>query len=58
MEELPFPRRTAAGLLALLAWGGCARPDPPPPPNVLLVVVDTLRQDRLGPYGYTARPTT
>ena len=35
---------------------GCGRNEPPP--NVLLVVVDTLRQDRLEPYGYAARATS
>lgn len=33
-----------------------AAPQPPPgAPNVILVVVDTLRADHLGMYGYTAR---
>jgi arylsulfatase A-like enzyme len=27
-------------------------------PNVILVLVDALRPDRLGPYGFTDRPTT
>lgn len=37
-------------LLTALALGGCSAPQPPP--NLLLVVVDTLRADRLGVYGY------
>ena len=39
----------AAGTL-LLAAASCAQPSAPP--NVVLVVVDTLRADRLGCYGY------
>jgi arylsulfatase len=45
----------AAGLLALAAC-----PQPPPDasrPDIVLVVVDTLRADHLGVYGYT-RPTS
>jgi arylsulfatase A-like enzyme len=40
-----------APLACLAAWlgVGCA---PPGPPDVLLIVVDTLRADRLGSYGY------
>jgi len=39
--------------IALVAALGCRR-EPPPDgrPNVLLVVIDTLRADRLGTYGY------
>jgi len=48
--------RRFAGPLAvvLLAWGGCGRPEPrePKAPNILVVVWDTVRADRLGPYGY------
>ena len=29
-----------------------------PPPNVILISADTLRADRLGAYGYEARPTS
>jgi arylsulfatase A-like enzyme len=43
---------TRACLVAvLLAALGCGRSGPPPP-NVVLVLVDTLRADRLGSYGY------
>jgi len=35
----------------------CSRASGPRPPNVLLVVIDTLRADHLGCYGY-ARPTS
>lgn len=45
-----------AGLLAL----GCSTETqaPPPPRGVVLVLLDTLRADRLGCYGYARRPTT
>jgi arylsulfatase A-like enzyme len=42
------------GALALLA---CAR-QPGPMRPVVLIVVDTLRADRLGAWGYTERPTS
>ncbi len=42
-------RIPATILLAALAAGGCSRSAPP---NVLLLVIDTLRADRLGCYGY------
>ncbi|HNC96651.1 MAG TPA: sulfatase-like hydrolase/transferase, partial [Myxococcota bacterium] len=29
-----------------------------PAPNVILILVDAMRADKLGPYGYTARATT
>jgi arylsulfatase len=38
-------------LLAAPALGGC-RVEPPRPRNVIFVLVDTLRADRLGSYGY------
>lgn len=43
--------------VALVAAGAAACSKSSPPPNVLLVVVDTLRADHLGSYGY-ARPTS
>ena len=49
----------AVALAALLSVGGC-RAEPAQlqaHPNLLLIVVDTLRADRLGVYGYAA-PTT
>jgi len=52
-----------AALLASLTLEACAPASPPParptaaPPNVVLVVVDTLRADHLGAYGYD-RPTS
>lgn len=42
-------RILATALLTALAGSGCSRPAPP---NVLLLVIDTLRADRLGCYGY------
>lgn len=48
-------RPIRAVLLLLASVGGlaCARQAAPPArPNVLLIVVDTLRADRLGAYGY------
>jgi arylsulfatase A-like enzyme len=42
-------------LLCFLWFSACR--SAPPPPNVLLIVVDTLRADHLGAYGYT-RPTS
>ncbi len=47
------PRLAAALALALAACG-----EPPRPPNVLLVTIDTVRADRLGCYGQTAREIT
>lgn len=46
----------ASALLALSLAPGCGQ-DSPARPNVLLVVVDTLRRDHLGCYGYE-RPTS
>src|SRR5262249_60141220 len=43
--------------LVLLAAAGCrGRPAPPPPQGAILLVVDALRADRLGCYGYQRRP--
>ncbi|MDP6850208.1 MAG: sulfatase [Planctomycetota bacterium] len=44
-------------LVAGLLFAKFARPELPPH-NLLLVVVDTLRQDHLGIYGYEKNPTT
>lgn len=43
------------GVLAVLAVLSCSKP--PKPRNVILILVDTLRADHLGAYGY-ARPTS
>lgn len=48
------PACRAALLLAASGLAGCA---PPPPRDVILIVVDTLRADHLGVYGYP-RPTS
>jgi arylsulfatase A-like enzyme len=55
-------------LLLLLALSGCSEHPPVPPAepsqempsadNVLLIVIDALRADRLGCYGYSEQPTT
>ena len=45
-----------AGVLLLLL-AACSRPTPPERPNVLLITVDTLRADRIGPYGYALETT-
>ena len=51
-------RAPAAALLAtaLVALASCERTSGPPP-SVLLIVIDTLRADHVGAYGYE-RPTT
>jgi arylsulfatase A-like enzyme len=47
-----------AAALVAAALGACAgASEPPPRANVLIVLVDTLRRDRLGCYGY-GRPTS
>lgn len=53
------PGRILAAALLLLASASCGRaPEPQgPPPDVVLIVIDTLRADRLGSYGYP-RPTS
>lgn len=54
-------RMMSAGLVGCALFGGCgdspspkrgASRDAPDRPNVLLIVIDTLRADRLGCYGY------
>jgi len=45
-----------AALVVAAACGGC-EPSAPPRPNVVLIVVDTLRADHLGAYGYD-KPTS
>lgn len=54
----PAGRARLAVLGLVLLAAACARTAPEPPrPNVVLVLVDTLRADHLGTYGY-ARPTS
>ena len=47
----------AALVAAVLALQGCAR-ETAAPRSVICIVVDTLRADRLGAYGYTGHPTS
>ncbi|HEX5065348.1 MAG TPA: sulfatase [Myxococcota bacterium] len=47
----------AALLAAVLAWTGCAG-EPARPRQVVCIVVDTLRADRLGAYGYAEHATS
>jgi arylsulfatase A-like enzyme len=44
-------RHWAPWLAILLAWTGCS-PTPQGRPNIVLILVDTLRRDHLGAYGY------
>jgi len=55
MPEIRYLRGIAALALAVSALS-CHR-EPPRPRNVILILVDTLRADRLGAWGY-ARPTS
>ena len=49
----PFPgARLLAAALALTTGLSCNDREPPRPENVLFVLVDTLRADHLGTYGY------
>ena len=51
-------RRAFAAAVAALSLSACARPpEVRPKANILLIVVDTLRADHLGCYGY-ARKTS
>jgi len=56
----PLGRLGLACLLCLASLGGlvgCAEPKPPPRPNVIVLLVDTLRAQDLGAYGFE-RPTS
>jgi arylsulfatase A-like enzyme len=50
--------RLAAGVVALTAVVAVGCRGSEPPPHVILISADTLRADRLGAYGYAARPTS
>ena len=39
-------------LSAPIGMGGCGRRKPPPRPNIIFILIDALRADRLGLYGY------
>ena len=47
----------AGGIIASTLAGGCTRPSAQPPRSVIFILVDTLRADHLGLYGYP-RPTS
>ena len=57
---MPSRRAVAAvaAALALIGVSAAACRPREPPPNVILISADTLRADRLGAYGYDARPTS
>ncbi len=55
--EPPAPLLYRVPALLLLGLAACPGPEPAGP-DVLLIVVDTLRQDRLEPYGDPGRPTS
>jgi arylsulfatase A-like enzyme len=50
-------KRGSAALASALLWSACSKPPPPAPEHVLFVLVDTLRADHLGVFGYE-RPTS
>jgi len=55
---MTFPA-AAALLLGSLLWTGCGQAEAPRQhPHVVLLVVDTLRQDRINPYGDPGRMVT
>ena len=53
-------KKTAGSLLCVAAFAvlatGCAPAEPPP--SMVVIVIDTLRADHLGVYGYEERPTS
>jgi len=57
-------KKIGFGCLLALVVVSCSPGDPPPAPahseqpNVIIVLVDALRADRLGTYGFDARPTS
>ena len=56
MRLAPFAPRLVRTLLCAALLAGCGAPEPEPL-NVLVVMLDTLRADHVGAYGYP-RPTT
>jgi len=56
------PSRLLLAAVALVAFAATFASGPAraaaPKPNVLIILMDALRADVLGPYGYTRRPTT
>ena len=57
MSLRPYIRRAFALVLMATLASACSKPSAPARPNVVLIVVDTLRADHLGVYGYD-KPTT
>jgi arylsulfatase A-like enzyme len=57
MPRGAHPRLVLLAVLATALAAACARKEPKPRPDILLIVVDTLRADHLGCYGY-GRPTS
>lgn len=59
MTHVQLRRRSLLGTVLLVVAAGCGgdRESTPQRPDVLLLVIDTLRADRLGCYGYP-RPTS
>lgn len=51
------PGRLCGWVLAVAGLLGCGGPGPVERPNILLIVIDTVRADHLGSYGYH-RPTS
>jgi arylsulfatase A-like enzyme len=54
---MPYRRLLPLPLIATLVLVGCHKSEPPRPRNIILILVDTLRADHLGIYGYP-RPTS
>jgi arylsulfatase A-like enzyme len=52
LRSLPARLRRIALATGLVLVAGCSRPAEPYRPNVLLVILDCLRADHLGAYGY------
>jgi arylsulfatase A-like enzyme len=57
LAESMLMRLPCFAALATLLLLGCFHSGNTPPPNIVLITVDTLRADRLNPYGYTAIET-
>jgi arylsulfatase A-like enzyme len=56
-QAFQLARLLPLGIVAAFLLTACSRTASAPPPNVLVIVIDTLRADHLGCYGY-ARPTS
>lgn len=53
-----LPALACAAVMALVMFGGARAEAAATRPNVVLILVDAMRADRLGPYGFTFRNTT